>query len=101
MYNVIEVFIASIFFFGGFIRMNEKIISFILISCASLAAVFFVIKQNMELAIFFLTVMFTLTNFFRSRNFAAQGYEKESKWMKKMAIFFAVLSLITLYVVLT
>lgn len=81
--------------------MNEKLVSLVLISCASLAAVFFVIKQNMELAIFCLTVMFTLTNFFRSRNFAAQGYEKEAKWMKKMSIFFAILSLIALYVVLT
>lgn len=81
--------------------MNNKVLLFVLITITSLAAIFFVIKQNMELAIFCLTILMTLTNYFRSRNFAAQGYEKESKTMKRMSIFFALMSLVILYIILT
>ena len=79
--------------------MNEKIISTILVACASLTALFFVVKNNWEAAIAALTIMFTLTNFSRSRRFKEQGYEKEAKWMKTMSIIFAILSVLTLYVV--
>jgi len=81
--------------------MNEKIVSTILVACSSLAALFFVIKQNFELAILFLTIMFTFTNFFRSRSFKEQGYDKEAKWMKAMAIFFGISSIIVFIIVLT
>ena len=81
--------------------MNEKIVSTILVACSSLAAVFFVIKQNFELAIFFLTIMFTFSNFFRARSFKDQGYVKEAKWMKSMSIFFGICSIIVLIIVIT
>lgn len=81
--------------------MNEKIVSTILVVCSSLAALFFVIKQNFELAILFLTIMFTFSNFFRSRSFKEQGYIKEANWMKKMSIFFGISSIIVFIIVLT
>jgi choline-glycine betaine transporter len=80
--------------------MNNKIVSTILVACASLLALFFVIKQNFELAVLFLTIMFTFSNFFRSRSFKEQGYEKESKWMKSMAIFFGICSILILIVII-
>ena len=81
--------------------MNEKIVSTILVACSSLAALFFVVKQNFELAILFLTIMFTFSNFFRARSFKEQGYVKESKWMKTMSIFFGICSILVLIVILT
>ena len=81
--------------------MNEKIVSTILVACSSLAALFFVIKQNFELAILFLTIMFTFSNFFRARSFKEQGYIKEAKWMKSMSIFFGISSILVLVIVLT
>ncbi|MEK4626926.1 MAG: hypothetical protein ABS944_06500 [Solibacillus sp.] len=81
-------------------KKYEKPISLILVAAASFSALFFIIKQNMEAAILSMTIMFTLTNFFRSRTFKEKGHEKESKWMKKMAITFAVLSVIVLYVMI-
>ena len=81
--------------------MNEKIVSTILVACSSLAALFFVIKQNFELAILFLTIMFTFTNFFRYRSFKQQGLEKEAKWMRNTSILFAVLVLIVLVTIIT
>ena len=81
--------------------MNNKVISTILVAGSSFAALFFVIKQNFELAILFLTLMFTFTNFFRARTFKEQGYIKESGWMKKMAIFFGICTVVVLIVLLT
>ena len=81
--------------------MNEKILSTILVACSSLAALFFVIKQNFEFAIFFLTLMFTFSNFFRAKSFKEQGYIKESGWMKKMSIFFGICTILVLIVILT
>lgn len=76
-------------------------ISLVLVAATSLSALFFIIKQNMEAAILSMTIMFTLTNFFRSRTFKEKGYEKESKWMKKMSITFAILSVVVLGVMIT
>ena len=81
--------------------MNEKIVSTILVAFSSLAALFFVVKQNFELAILFLTIMFTFSNFFRARSFKEQGYVKEAKWMKSMSIFFGICSILVLILVLT
>ena len=81
--------------------MNEKIVSTVLVACSSLAALFFVIKQNFELAILFLTIMFTFSNFFRARSFKEQGYIKESKWMKAMSIFFGICSILILIIVVS
>lgn len=65
-------------------KKYEKAISLVLVAAASLSALFFIVKQNMEAAILSMTIMFTLTNFFRSRTFKEKGHEKESKWMRKI-----------------
>ncbi len=80
--------------------MNEKKISIALVALSSITAFYFVIKQNFEMAILFLTIMFTFTNFFRARSFKADGYVKESKWMKAMSIFFGISSILILIIVL-
>lgn len=89
-----------LFYLGG-ASMNEKIVSTIVVVCASIAALFFVVKQNFELAILFLTIMFTFSNFFRARSFKEQGHVKEAKWMNGMAIFFGISAVIVLIIVLT
>ena len=76
--------------------MNVKILSGVLVAITSLLAVFFVIKQNFNLAVLFITLMFTITNTFRAKDMARQGYEKEAKWMKGMAVFFGIATLIVL-----
>lgn len=80
--------------------MNQKVISIILVGASSLASLFFVIKGEFELAVLFLTLMFTFSNFFRSLSFAKDGLEKEAKWMKKMSLVFAVLTVIVFFVVI-
>lgn len=81
--------------------MNEKIVSTILVAISSIAALFFVVQKNFELAILFLTLMFTFSNFFRARAFKEKGYIKEAKWMKVMSIFFGISSILVLWIVLT
>lgn len=80
--------------------MNEKWVSTILIVIASFTALFFVIKQNFELAVLFLTLMFTFSNFFKSKSFKEQGYDKESKWMKSMAIFFGLCTIVIFIIII-
>ena len=81
--------------------MNEKVVSMVLITISSLLALYFVVMNNFQVAVLFLTIMFTLTNFFRYRNFKQQGLEKEAKWMRNTSILFVVLSLIVLVVIIT
>ena len=81
--------------------MNEKIVSMILVTISSLLALYFVIVNNFQLAVLFLTIMFTLTNFFRYRSFTQQGMEKEAKWMRNTSVLFAALAVIVLVVVIT
>lgn len=81
--------------------MNEKVLSTILVAISSLAALFFVIKQNFELAVLCLTIMFTCSNYFRYRSFKSEGYIKEAKWMRSLAIFFGIATILVLYIVIT
>ena len=81
--------------------MNGKVVSLILVTISSLLALYFVIIGNFELAVLFLTIMFTLTNFFRYRSFMQQGMEKEAKWMRNTSVLFGVLALIVFVVVIT
>ena len=81
--------------------MNGKVVSLILVTISSLLALYFVIIGNFELAVLFLTIMFTLTNFFRYRSFKQQGMEKEAKWMRNTSILFAVLVVIVLVTIIT
>ena len=81
--------------------MNGKVVSMVLVTISSLLALYFVIINNFELAVLFLTIMFTLTNFFRYRSFTQQGMEKEAKWMRNTSVLFAALAVIVLVVVIT
>lgn len=81
--------------------MNRKTLSLILIVISSFASLYFVIKQNIEMAVLFLTILFTLTNYSRYQSFKQQGMKKESKWMLNMAIFFAIATLAVLYTIIT
>lgn len=78
----------------------EKPLSLVLVAAASLSALFFIIKQNMDAAILSMTIMFTLTNFFRSRTFKQNGHVKEAKWMQRMSMIFAVLSVLVVVIML-
>lgn len=75
----------------------ERIISLAAVAVSSLLAVWFIIQNNFELAVLFLTVLFTLTNFTRYRSFKRQGLEKEAKWMRGTTILFSVLFFATLF----
>lgn len=75
----------------------ERIVLLIAIVVSSLLAVWFVIKGNFAVAVLFLTLLFTLTNFTRYRSFRRQGLEKEAKWMRGTTILFAVLFLAVLF----
>jgi hypothetical protein len=79
--------------------MNVRLVSGTLVAITSLLAVFFVFKQNFNLAVLFITLMFTITNTFRAKDMAKQGYVKEAKWMKGMAIFFGIATLAILFTI--
>lgn len=70
----------------------SKIISAIAMVAASVLAVILLLKDNYNWAIFCITVLFTLTNALRSNDMAKKGYDKESAWMRNVAILFAVAS---------
>lgn len=68
--------------------MNTKWLSSILVAVFSIAAIVCVIMGNFNFAVLAMTIMFALSNGFRAKSFKEQGYVKEAKWMKYMAIFF-------------
>ena len=70
--------------------MNRNRIAGLLIAAVSIAAIVFIIKGNMNLAVLFMTAMFALTNGFRAVSFKEKGFEREAKWMKWMSILFSV-----------
>ena len=82
-------------------KKYEKAVSLVLVAGASLSALYFIVKQNMEAAILSMTIMFTFTNFFRSRTFKEKGHGKEAKWMRNMSALFAVLSIVVLLVIVS
>lgn len=69
--------------------MNRNWIAGLLIAAVSLAAIFFIIKGNLNLAVLFMTALFALSNGFRAISFKEKGFEREAKWMKWMSIFFS------------
>lgn len=81
--------------------MNKKWLSSILVAFFSIAAIVFMIMGNFNLAVFAMTIMFALSNGFRAKSFKEQGYIKEAKWMKYMAIFFTVASIAVLITIIT
>lgn len=80
--------------------MNVKIVTGLLVTITSLLAVFFIFKQNFNLAVLFITLMFTITNTVRARDMKKKGYEKEAKWMQAMATFFGIATLGILAIIL-
>ncbi|MCH7323651.1 MULTISPECIES: hypothetical protein [Solibacillus] len=81
-------------------KKYERMISLVLVAASSLSALFFIIKQNMDAAILSMTIMFTITNFFRSRTFKEKGHDKEANWMRKMSMIFAILSVLVVVIML-
>lgn len=80
--------------------MNRKWIAGILIAAVSIAALVFIIKGNINLAVLFMTALFALSNGFRAVSFKEKGFEKEAKWMKGMSIFFVIAFIIVLLTVI-
>lgn len=80
--------------------MNTKLVSGILVTIISLLAVFFMIKQNFNLAVLFVSLMFTITNTFRAKEMEKRGFAKEARWMKGMAAFFGVATLVVLIMII-
>ncbi|MFE3575449.1 hypothetical protein [Lysinibacillus sp. NPDC059133] len=81
--------------------MNIKWLSSILVAIFSIAAIVFIIMGNFNFAVFAMTIMFAVSNGFRAKSFKEQGYIKEAKWMKYMAIFFSIASLVVFIIILT
>lgn len=79
--------------------MNRKWIAGILIAAVSIAALVFIIKGNINLAVLFMTALFALSNGYRAVSFKEKGFEKEAKWMKGMSIFFVIAFIIVLLTV--
>lgn len=68
---------------------------------SSLLAVYFVVQGNLNLAVLFMTLVFVFTNGYRAITFKERGMDKEAKWMKGMAIFFAIAFVVVLTIILT
>lgn len=68
--------------------MNRNWIAGILMAAVSIAALIFVVKGNLNLAVLFMTALFALSNGFRAISFKEKGFLREAKWMKGMSIFF-------------
>ncbi|MEK5233638.1 hypothetical protein MHB42_18250 [Lysinibacillus sp. FSL K6-0232] len=81
--------------------LNRKWLSSILVAIFSIIALVFIIMGNFNFAVLAMTIMFALSNGFRAKSFEEQGYIKEAKWMKYMAIFFAIASIVVLFIILT
>ncbi|KOP81096.1 aspartyl/asparaginyl-tRNA synthetase [Lysinibacillus sp. FJAT-14745] len=81
--------------------MNIKLLSSILVAIFSIAAIVFIIMGNFNFAVLAMTIMFAVSNGFRAKSFKEQGYIKEAKWMKYMAIFFSIASIVVFIIILT
>ena len=80
--------------------MNRNRIAGLLIAAVSIAAIVFIIKGNMNLAVLFMTAMFALTNGFRAVSFKEKGFGREAKWMKWMSILFSIGCLVILILII-
>lgn len=80
--------------------MNRKWIAGVLIAAVSIAALVFIIKGNINLAVLFMTALFALSNGYRAVSFKEKGFEKEAKWMKGMSIFFVIAFIVVLLTVI-
>lgn len=80
--------------------MNNKIIQGTLITVLSISSLIFLIMGNMDIAVLLMSLLFVLTNSFRYRQMKAQGMDREAKWMLGMAVIFAILFFIILFMVI-
>lgn len=87
---------AAFFIRGG--SIVSKKITGIAVVITSILAVILLLKENFDWAVFCITVMFTLTNAVRAKDMAAKGFEKESRWMRNLSVFFGIASAGILFV---
>ncbi|TWT02228.1 hypothetical protein [Planomicrobium sp. CPCC 101079] len=80
--------------------MNRKLVLGISVAALSIASLIFLIKGNMEIAVLLMTLLFVITNSFRSQQMKKQGMEREAKWMAGVAVTFAVLFAVVLVTVI-
>ncbi|WP_144513620.1 hypothetical protein [Bacillus sp. FJAT-22090] len=72
----------------------------LLITAVAITSLVFIILGNLNLAVLFMTVIFALSNGYRAISFKEKGFVREAKWMKGMAIVFAVLFFVVLGLIL-
>lgn len=80
--------------------MKRNWIFGLLISAVAITSLIFIILGNFNLAVLFMTVIFALSNGYRAISFKEKGFVREAKWMKGMAIVFAVLFFVVLGLIL-
>jgi hypothetical protein len=80
--------------------MKRNWVAGLLLSAVSIAALVFIIKGHLYVAVLFMTALFALTNGFRAINLKEKGFEREAKWMRGMSIFFSVAFVIILGIIL-
>ncbi|QTD39598.1 hypothetical protein [Sporosarcina sp. Te-1] len=81
--------------------MKAKWVLGIGIAIAALTSLFFVIKLNLDFAILSMMALFTMTNASRAVSFKQQGLEKESRWMRWLAIVFGLAFVVILALIVT
>lgn len=77
--------------------MNRKWLQAILLVGISVTSIVFLIAGNLEVAVLVMTLLFVCTNTFRYFRMKEEGLIREAKWMRGMAILFAVLFIIVLF----
>ncbi|WP_391117925.1 hypothetical protein [Psychrobacillus sp. L3] len=80
--------------------MKKNWIIGIVIVAAAIASLVFIILGNLNMAVLFMTAIFTLSNGYRAVSFKEKGFVREANWMKVMAIIFAVLFFVILGIIL-
>ena len=68
--------------------MQLKSLFIIGVIVSALLSLFFIIKQDLNLAVMSMMAMFALTNGSRSKSYREQGMVRESKWMLWLSLFF-------------
>ncbi|TQR21485.1 hypothetical protein [Psychrobacillus vulpis] len=80
--------------------MKRNWIFGLLITAVSITSLVFIILGNLNMAVLFMTAIFALSNGYRAISFKEKGFIREAKWMRAMAIVFAVLFFVVLGLIL-
>ncbi len=83
---------ALTYFFVKEVKQTMQKIVGIIMAIASVLAVYFIIKEQFNIAVILIAVTFTLTNGVRAKDMVAKGYVKEAKFVRGVAIFFGILA---------